>query len=186
MENERAEFEEIENEVEKLMKKNKKLSYADALKKVMQNQERETKYAKSFDKKERSRSDIIYALAAYAHPSWYHQILGWHTESLRILLQYYEKPEEKVPETFQWPFGYRAIKDGEEKDTASMQYPPSFIGKDTIRMLAKEHGKFMRVGIDWAAKSGDKTIVSFVIPDIDNIPKQGIRADIIIFDEAKK
>jgi hypothetical protein len=83
---------------------------------------------KKQQQKERGRVEIIYALAQYCHPSWYHDILCWKTEWLRKLLEYYEKPEddslrmarvyigvdfalgedEQIINIFQWPFGYAA------------------------------------------------------------------------------
>lgn len=36
-----------------------------------------------------SRTEIIYELAKYAHPEWYHDLLTWTTPQLRRLLAYY-------------------------------------------------------------------------------------------------
>ncbi|QDP67621.1 MAG: hypothetical protein Tp172MES00d2C118482111_15 [Prokaryotic dsDNA virus sp.] len=36
------------------------------------------------------RQDIIYELAKYAHPSWYHDLLKWRTWQLDLLLQFYQ------------------------------------------------------------------------------------------------
>jgi len=36
------------------------------------------------------RTEIIYELAKYAHPTWYHDLLTWSTNELRILLDYYK------------------------------------------------------------------------------------------------
>jgi hypothetical protein len=44
---------------------------------------------------QRGRIEIIYELAHYAHQDWYHSLLTWSTPALRILLEYYERPEEK-------------------------------------------------------------------------------------------
>lgn len=41
-----------------------------------------------------NRTEIIYALAKYAHPSWYHDILSLPTSCLELLLKYYEEPGE--------------------------------------------------------------------------------------------
>ena len=40
-----------------------------------------------------TRDNIIYALAAYAHPSWYHDLLSWSTDQLGRLLDYYKNPD---------------------------------------------------------------------------------------------
>lgn len=54
-----------------------------------------------------NRIQIINALAQYAHPEWYHSLLTWSTPALKLLLEWYEKPEELGPiVTFMWPFGY--------------------------------------------------------------------------------
>jgi len=37
-----------------------------------------------------NRTEIIYELAKYAHPSAYHSLLKWRTEHLSILLDYYK------------------------------------------------------------------------------------------------
>jgi len=37
-----------------------------------------------------NRTEIIYELAKYAHPSWYHSLLKWSTYHLSILLDYYK------------------------------------------------------------------------------------------------
>lgn len=42
-----------------------------------------------------TRCDIIYALAAYVHPSMYHKVIYWDTQWLRGILAYYLKPEPK-------------------------------------------------------------------------------------------
>lgn len=36
-----------------------------------------------------TRMELLQALAAHAHQSWYHQLLTWPTEGLRRLLAYY-------------------------------------------------------------------------------------------------
>lgn len=36
------------------------------------------------------RHEIIFALAQYAHPQWYHSLLSWPTPVLRMLLEHYE------------------------------------------------------------------------------------------------
>lgn len=80
-----------------------------------------------------NRTQIIYELAKYCHPSWYKKILSWKTEHLQALLTYYETPEPKEKRAsmlvvmeigidlaegedksvcLQWPFGY-AVNDGE-------------------------------------------------------------------------
>ncbi len=38
---------------------------------------------------EMNRTEIIVALAGYAHPSWYHDIIYFPTNMLRALLGYY-------------------------------------------------------------------------------------------------
>ena len=43
--------------------------------------------------KKLNRVEVIFALAQYCHPSWYHSILTWPTNRLIDLLNYYEKPE---------------------------------------------------------------------------------------------
>lgn len=40
------------------------------------------------------RIQIIKDLAQYCHPSWYHQVLNWKTESLKLLLDYYKNCKE--------------------------------------------------------------------------------------------
>lgn len=92
-------------------------------------------------KKELSRMEIIYALAGHIRttsPISYHEIIGWPTEYIRALVEWYERPEEpehtlkdllnfceghgvkigvdfaeeggdKSCIVFQWPFGY-AVK----------------------------------------------------------------------------
>lgn len=47
------------------------------------------------NKKEKNRREIIYTLAQYAHQDCFKSLLYWPTESLIILLGYYEKPIEK-------------------------------------------------------------------------------------------
>lgn len=42
------------------------------------------------------RIKIIKELAQYAHPSWYHMILNWRTETLVELLNFYK--EDQVPD----------------------------------------------------------------------------------------
>lgn len=42
-----------------------------------------------------SRERIILELARFAHPSWYHSILSWDTESLRALLDYYSSMQKR-------------------------------------------------------------------------------------------
>lgn len=37
-----------------------------------------------------TRIEIIYELAKYAHPTWYHTLLRWRTDPLRQLLAYYK------------------------------------------------------------------------------------------------
>jgi len=37
-----------------------------------------------------NRTDIIYELAKYAHPTWYRSLLSWKTEHLSLLLNYYK------------------------------------------------------------------------------------------------
>lgn len=49
---------------------------------------------KKVNKVELNRMQIIFELAKYAHPDWYHNLLGWPTEALRGLLIYYEKGGE--------------------------------------------------------------------------------------------
>jgi hypothetical protein len=46
--------------------------------------------------KKMSRTELIFELAKYAHPSWYHQILDWPTEDLDNLLKYYNGEAEIV------------------------------------------------------------------------------------------
>lgn len=41
-----------------------------------------------------TRDKIIYELAAYAHPSWYHQLLSWSTAQLARLLDYYKNEDD--------------------------------------------------------------------------------------------
>lgn len=43
-----------------------------------------------------NRVEVIYELAKYCHPSWYHQILHWETKWLYKLLQFY-KEQEAMP-----------------------------------------------------------------------------------------
>lgn len=38
---------------------------------------------------EMNRTEVIYMLARYAHPSWYHSLLDRSTEMLKALLTYY-------------------------------------------------------------------------------------------------
>lgn len=52
---------------------------------------------KQTKKTERTRSEIIFALAKYAHPSWYHDLLDRDTEMLRALLAYYEAGGTEQP-----------------------------------------------------------------------------------------
>jgi hypothetical protein len=35
------------------------------------------------------REQVIFELARYAHPSWYHSLLEWTTAQLKALLYYY-------------------------------------------------------------------------------------------------
>lgn len=44
----------------------------------------------------KSRPEVIYALAQYAHPSWYHSLLLWSTENLKKLLSYYLLPDYTI------------------------------------------------------------------------------------------
>jgi len=41
-----------------------------------------------------TRDIIIYELARYAHPSWYHSLLSWETEHLNLLLNYYKSEDQ--------------------------------------------------------------------------------------------
>ena len=41
-----------------------------------------------------TRINIIYDLAKYAHPSWYHSLLSWTTPQLGRLLDYYQHPDK--------------------------------------------------------------------------------------------
>lgn len=43
------------------------------------------------------RHEIIYALAAYAHPSWYHALIQWDTGNLYKLLKYYQGDLDRFP-----------------------------------------------------------------------------------------
>ena len=38
-----------------------------------------------------NRTEVIYELARYAHPTWYHRLLNWGTASLKSLLTYYRE-----------------------------------------------------------------------------------------------
>lgn len=49
-------------------------------------------------KVERTRTEIIFALAQHAHPTWYHSLLNKPTEALRALLEYYEIAEREGDE----------------------------------------------------------------------------------------
>lgn len=55
---------------------------------------------KQTKKPERNRTQIIFALAQHAHPTWYHSLLNKPTEALRALLEYYEiaEKEESMPQ----------------------------------------------------------------------------------------
>lgn len=55
---------------------------------------------KQTKKPERNRTEIIFALAQHAHPTWYHSLLNKPTEALRALLEYYEiaEKEESMPQ----------------------------------------------------------------------------------------
>lgn len=80
------------------------------------------------NEKQLNRTQIIFELAKYCHPSWYQKILGCKTEHLRALLEYYKRPEIKPVRTsmilvmeigvdlakgedesvvLKWPFGYK-------------------------------------------------------------------------------
>lgn len=37
-----------------------------------------------------TRTEVIQELAQYAHPSYYHKLLDWSTQHLRVLLTYYK------------------------------------------------------------------------------------------------
>lgn len=47
--------------------------------------------------KEMNRPQIIWELARYAHPTWYHSLLEWPTEQLRGLLAYYRDESKVLP-----------------------------------------------------------------------------------------
>ena len=50
-------------------------------------------------KKELSRPELVYALAAHIRstsPIPYHEIIKWPTECLRRLLTWYEQPDESI------------------------------------------------------------------------------------------
>lgn len=52
--------------------------------------------------KEMTRPEIINALAKYAHPSHYKDMIKWRTEELNILLAYYQGRSE-INITFNLP-----------------------------------------------------------------------------------
>lgn len=39
------------------------------------------------------RAEVIFALASYAHPTWYHSLLRLPTGMLKALLVYYQQKE---------------------------------------------------------------------------------------------
>jgi hypothetical protein len=66
------------------------------------------------------RHEIIYELAKYAHPSWYHDLLSWKTWQLKILLDYYKRD---IADNYQTHVGIDLAADIEEgrlKDTQSV------------------------------------------------------------------
>ena len=56
---------------------------------------------------EMNRTELIYTLARYAQPSWYHSILDWNDAQLRSLLTYYQSggdyPTGAVGKTYRTP-----------------------------------------------------------------------------------
>lgn len=71
------------------------------------------------NKKTMDRPDIIYALARYACPAWYPKLIGWKTEHLKSLLEWYQRPEE-VEMLMGIDFGYHAMSVALVIDTRSM------------------------------------------------------------------
>ncbi len=57
-----------------------------------------------------NRTELIYALAAKAHPQHFHQIALWNTETLRKLLAYYSQPETKDDKYIKLKFQTPALK----------------------------------------------------------------------------
>lgn len=44
-----------------------------------------------------NRTELIYEIARHASPIWYHSVLDWPTDQLRILLAYYRGESHELP-----------------------------------------------------------------------------------------
>lgn len=54
-----------------------------------------------------NRTQIIFELGKYCHPSWYHSILSWDTHWLRALLEYYQAEDREI--TMEPPIPMREV-----------------------------------------------------------------------------
>ena len=61
--------------------------------------------------KELNRIEIIFALAQYCHPSWYHSILNWPTKWLNALLGFYQASERKQPKMLEVKFDVKVLNE---------------------------------------------------------------------------
>jgi hypothetical protein len=42
------------------------------------------------------RQDVIFDLARYSHPDWYHSLLSWDTPWLKALLMYFREQRKTI------------------------------------------------------------------------------------------